>query len=163
MLQKATLSIPSCHQLSLVPQPEAGEWHTLPPPRPGCQVTGDCVAMHSCCKHMSAARLTVAMHSCSEHTNAAPLTMAMHSCSKRTSAAVLSRPEDCFHPVLPDLWLLQPFCPIFCDGPWTLRERGVTDPLTVEHCAETYILCLDPLGLLTTIHCTQSSLMRSDH
>lgn len=58
MLQKATLSIPSCHQLSLVPQPEAGAWCALPPSRPGCQVTGDCVAMHSCCKHTSAVQLT---------------------------------------------------------------------------------------------------------
>lgn len=58
MLQKATLSIPSCHQLSLFPQPKAGRWHTLPPSRPGCQVTGDCVAMHSCCKHTSAVQLT---------------------------------------------------------------------------------------------------------
>lgn len=80
-----------------------------------------------------------------------------HSCCEPMRALFLSCSEESLAPVLPDLWLLQFFHPLFFSVSWA-QEGGV--PLMAEHSTDTH-LCPWTSGKpeLTAILCTKTVLI----
>lgn len=67
-----------------------------------------------------------------------------------------------FQSTLPYLWILQSFCPLFCDVPWALRGRVYnTDVEFIPEYSQTFFSLLFKhlrVSALMTIHCTKKFL-----